>query len=75
MPLIPRLTSLWRNLLHKERVEQEFTEEIQAYLEMLTEAKTMEGLDQQVARRAAIIELGGLSKSKKKLGRSEWDIF
>ena len=44
MPLIPRLTSLWRNLLYNDRVEQEFTGEIQAYLEMLTEIKIKEGL-------------------------------
>ena len=34
MPLIPRLNSLWRNLFHKDRVEQECTEEIQAYLDI-----------------------------------------
>ena len=27
MPLIPRLSSLWRNLFHKDRVDQEFSEE------------------------------------------------
>ena len=43
MPLIPRLYSLWRNLLHKQQVEQEFTEEIQAYVEMLVEAKVRQG--------------------------------
>ncbi len=75
MSLSPRQISLWRNLLHKDRVEQEFTEEIEAYLEMLTEAKTVEGLKPEEARRAALIEVGGSSKSKKKLGRSEWAIF
>ena len=61
MPLIPRLASLWRNLLQRNRVEQEFTEEIQAYLEMLTEAKVIEGLKPQEARREALIELGGMA--------------
>lgn len=37
MPLIPRVASLWRNLLYKNNVERDFTEEIEAYLEMLTE--------------------------------------
>jgi putative ABC transport system permease protein len=67
MPLISRLTSLWRNLLHKERVEQEFTEEIQAYLDMLIEAKIMEGLNPQEARRAALIELGGMEQVKERV--------
>jgi len=35
MPLLPRLRSLWRNLFRKARKEQELTEEIDAYLEML----------------------------------------
>jgi hypothetical protein len=30
MPLLPRLTSLWRNLFRKARKEQELSEEIDA---------------------------------------------
>src|SRR5215213_7847213 len=60
VPLIPRLTSLWRNLFHKDRVDQEFSEEIQAYLDMLTEAKLRQGLSPQEARRNALLELGGV---------------
>ena len=67
MPLIPRLVSLWHNLLHKNRVEQEFTEEIQAYLEMLIEAKTTAGLTPEEARRAALIELGGMEQVKERV--------
>jgi putative ABC transport system permease protein len=67
MPLIPRLTSLWRNLLHKNRVEQEFTEEIQAYLEMRVEAKMTQGLTPEEARRAALIELGGMEQVKERV--------
>src|SRR5215212_6947457 len=67
MPLIPRLASLWRNLLHKDRVEQEFTEEIQAYLEMLTEAGIGEGLKPEEARRAALIEMGGIEQVKERV--------
>jgi putative ABC transport system permease protein len=64
MPLLPRLASLWRNLLHRDGVEQEFTEEIQAYLEMLIEARISEGLKPQDARRAALIEMGGMEQVK-----------
>jgi hypothetical protein len=59
MPLLPRLMSLWRNLFRKARKEQELTEEIDAYLEMLIEQKIEEGLDPAEARRAALIERGG----------------
>ncbi|MDQ3803567.1 MAG: ABC transporter permease [Acidobacteriota bacterium] len=48
-------------------MEQEFTEEIQAYLEMLIEAKIVEGLKPQEARRAALIELGGIEQVKEKV--------
>ncbi|HEX2488094.1 MAG TPA: permease prefix domain 1-containing protein [Blastocatellia bacterium] len=59
MSLLPRLSSLWRNLFHKFRMEQDLTEEIDAYLEMLIEQKINEGLDPAEARRGALIELGG----------------
>jgi hypothetical protein len=64
MPLLPRLSSLWRNLLHKDRVEQELSEEVRSYLEMSIEAKVREGLKPEEARRAALIELGGVEQVK-----------
>ena len=64
MPLIPRLTSLRRNLLQRERVERELAEEIEACLEMLVQAKLAEGLNPEEARRAALIELGGVDQVK-----------
>ncbi|HXQ36001.1 MAG TPA: ABC transporter permease, partial [Anaerolineales bacterium] len=67
MPLIPRLTSLCRNLFHKERVDQEFTEEIQAYLDMLTETKISHGLSPREARRNALVEIGGVEQVHEKV--------
>jgi hypothetical protein len=67
MPLLPRLSSLWRNLFHKARTEQELTEEIDAYLEMLIEQKINEGLAPAEARRAALIELGGKEQIKEQV--------
>ena len=64
MPLLSFLSSLWRNLLHKDRVEQELTEEVHTYLEMLIEAKVSEGLKPEEALRAALIELGGVEQIK-----------
>src|SRR5262245_27559663 len=64
MPLLPRLSSLWRNLFHKSRKDQELTEEIDAYLEMLIDLKIKEGLNPEDARRAALIEQGGLEQVK-----------
>jgi putative ABC transport system permease protein len=67
MPLLTRLSSLWRNMFHKARREQELTEEIDAYLELLIEQKINEGLDPAEARRAALIELGGREQVKEKV--------
>ena len=67
MLLISRLTSLWRNLFHKDRVDQEFTEEIQAYLDLLTEEKIRQGLTPQEARRSALVELGGVEQVQERV--------
>src|SRR5262249_60662089 len=64
MPLSPRLSSLWRNLFHKARKDQELAEEIDAYLEMLIDQKINEGLNREEARRAALIELAGKEQGK-----------
>src|SRR5262245_38039249 len=64
MPLLPRLSSLWRNLFRKARKDQELTEEIDAYLEMVVEQKIKDGLNPEEARRAALIELGGKEQVK-----------
>jgi predicted permease len=67
MPIRSRLASLWHNLIQKGRVEQELTEEVEAYLEMLVETKIKEGLQPAEARRAALIELGGVEQVKEKV--------
>src|SRR5262245_45231729 len=67
MPLLSRLSSLWRNLFRKARRDQDLSEEIDAYLEMLIELKIKEGLDPEAARRAALIELGGREQVKEKI--------
>src|SRR5262245_28824156 len=67
MPLLPRLSNIWRNFFHKTRGEQELTEEIDAYLEMLVEQKINDGLDPAEARRAALIELGGREQVKERV--------
>lgn len=67
MSLLSRLGSLWRNLFHKNRLDRELAEEIQTYLEMLTETKVAQGLSPEEARRAALIELGGVQQVKERV--------
>lgn len=67
MPLIPRLTSLWRNLFHKDQVDREFTEEIQSYLDLLTDTKIKQGLSPREAKREALIEVGGVDQVQERV--------
>jgi predicted permease len=67
MPLGSRISSLWRNLCHKDRVEEELTDEVQAYLEMLIDSKIRDGLSPAAARRAALIETGGVEQVKEQV--------
>lgn len=64
MPLLPRLSSLWRNLFDKTNVEHELAEELRAHLDLLTEEKIHNGLTPEAARRAALVELGGVEHVK-----------
>jgi len=64
MPLLPHFINLWRNLFRKDQVDADLTEEVQAYLELATEMKIKEGLKPEDARRAAMIEFGGVEQVK-----------
>ena len=67
MPLLRRLSSFWRNLRDKDRVDRELDEEIRAYLGMLVDTKVAAGSDPAEARRAALVELGGVDQVKEKV--------
>src|SRR5687767_3688934 len=67
MALLPRIASLWRNLSDKESVDQELNEELRAHVDLLTERKIGEGLKPEEARRAALIELGGIEQVKEQV--------
>jgi putative ABC transport system permease protein len=67
MPLLPRLNSLRRNLLRRERVDRDLAEELDSYLELVVEAKAAEGLKPEEARRAALMQLGGMDQVKERV--------
>jgi len=67
MPLLPRLSSLWRNLFRKTQAEQGLKEEVDAYLEMLIEMKIEQGINPAEARRQALIEMGGVEQVKERV--------
>jgi hypothetical protein len=59
-----RLVSLFRNLAHREQAERELDTEVRAHLDLLTDEKLRGGLPSSAARRAALIELGGIEQVK-----------
>ena len=67
MALLPRIASLWRNLSDKESVDRELNEELRAHVDLLTEKKIGEGLKPEEARRAALIEVGGIEQVKERV--------
>jgi putative ABC transport system permease protein len=67
MPMFPRLKSLVRSVLGKERLDRELDEELRSILGMLTDKHLREGLVAEEARRAALLELGGLEQVKEKV--------
>ncbi len=71
MPLLPRLRSFWRNLLHRDQVERELDDELQATLELLVDEKIAAGAPPWEARRAAMMELGGIEPLKERV-RDAW---
>jgi predicted permease len=58
------LGKLKRNVLSRTEVESQMDAELRAYLDLLTEEKVRAGLAPREARRAALIEIGGLDLVK-----------
>ncbi|HEY6292282.1 MAG TPA: ABC transporter permease [Terriglobia bacterium] len=75
MPLAPRISSLWRNLFRKSRLEQELDFEVQAYVEMLADEKMRTGSSPETARREAMMELGGLDQVKEQVREVRTGVF
>src|SRR5690348_951450 len=59
-----RLRSLWRNVVGKSRVEDDLDEHVRSYADLLTAEKVRAGLSPEDARRAALVELGGIERVK-----------
>lgn len=67
MPLIPRLVSLWRNVVHRDRADRDLDDEVQAMFDLLVQEKMRAGLTAADARRLASIELGHVDALKGKV--------
>ena len=58
MSLISRASSLWRNLVHRDRIDRDLDAEIGSALELIADEKMRAGLSPEQARRAATLEFG-----------------
>jgi len=67
MNLFPKIQSLFRNLLRRERVESELDLEVRSYAELLEEENMSKGMSPEEARRAARIEMGGPEQVKEQV--------
>ena len=67
MPFVSRIASMWRNLSNKDVVDQELGEELRAHVDLLTDQKIHEGLEPEAARRAALLEVGGVEQVKERV--------
>jgi putative ABC transport system permease protein len=59
-----RLKALWQNVVHKQTVEQDLSDELESFEKMLAAEKSREGLAPHVAARAARIEMEGVEQVK-----------
>lgn len=58
VPMMSRLSSLWRNIAHRARVERDLDDEVRTLSESLVDEKVQNGLSPEEARRSATLELG-----------------
>ena len=75
MGLLSKFSSFWQTLLHKARVEQDLDEEVRSYIEMLIEERVEAGATRKEARRAALIEFGGLDQVKEEVRDARVGVF
>jgi predicted permease len=73
--LIARLRSIVRNLLRRDRLEQDLDDEIRATLGALVDERLRAGMPAAEARRAALIELGGIEPVKQQVREARAGAF
>ena len=67
MRFFSSLAALFRNLVRKKQVERDLADEVTSYLELSSDAKVRDGLDEAAARRAAALEFGGIEQVKEQV--------
>lgn len=62
MSIRTRVISLLRNVMLRQRVEQDLDDELRSYLELEAEERRGAGLTEDEARRTALVEFGGIEQ-------------
>jgi putative ABC transport system permease protein len=62
-----RLSKIWRNLRHRDRMESDLDAELNAYVDLLAAQKVRSGVSPEDARRAALIESEGVEQVKERV--------
>jgi predicted permease len=64
---MPRISSMWRNLFRRERVEHDLDDELRAYVGLIADEKRGVGFSADEARREALVNLGGFEQVKERV--------
>src|SRR4051812_22199986 len=67
MSLFSKGGSLIRNTMRKQRIDRDLSEEVGSYVELLTEKNMKQGMNEEEARRAAMLEVGGVEQVKEEV--------
>jgi putative ABC transport system permease protein len=67
MKLFSKGGSLLRNTARRGHVDRDLAEEVRSYVELLTEKNMNEGMNEKEARRAAMVEVGGVEQVKEEV--------
>ncbi len=62
--MLHQLHNLWRNIFHKQAIDQDLEQEVRSYLDLLTEEKMRSGMGRDEALQRARRELGGVEQLK-----------
>jgi putative ABC transport system permease protein len=70
-----RAASAWRNLFRRSRVERDLDAEMTGYVDMLTDEHVRAGMPNSEARRAALLDTGGVEQVKEQVRDVKMGVF
>ncbi|MGA7317780.1 MAG: ABC transporter permease [Silvibacterium sp.] len=62
-----RFRALWKNLFHRDQLNNELDEELSAYVELVSAEKVRSGISPEEAYRAVRVEMGGVDQVRQRV--------